>query len=96
MEKMEEEISEIKGDVKVIRQKIDTLLTFSTDHETRLRVQEHSQCPFHEKVEDRLDKQDIRNAITTTKLAMIGGVCSFSGALVAIFFNKIIAGFLLL
>jgi hypothetical protein len=65
MEKMEEEISEIKSDVKVIRQNIDTLLSFSTDHEARLRVQEQSQCPFHEKVEDRLDKQDVNNAITS-------------------------------
>jgi hypothetical protein len=95
MEKMEEEISEIKSDVKVIRQNIDTLLSFSTDHEARLRVQEQSQCPFHEKVEDRLDKQDVNNAITTTKLAIIGTACSFGGAFVAIFF-KVVAGFFLL
>lgn len=95
MEKMEKEISEIKGDIKVIGQKLDTLLSFSADHETRIRIQEQSQCPFHEKVEDRLDKQDVRSAITTTKLAVIGAVCSFGGALLAIFF-KVVAEFFLL
>ena len=95
MDKMEEEISEIKEDVKVIGVKLDTLLSFSRDHEARIRVQEQSQCPFHEKVEDRLDKQDVNNAITTTKLAVIGGICSLGGALIAIFFKVVTSFFLL-
>ena len=94
MEKMEEEISEINGDVKVINEKLDTLLSFNQDQESRIRLLEHSQCPFHQKIEERVDALDINTAISNTKLKIIIGISSSIGAglviLVSLLLEKII------
>ena len=80
MEKMEKEISEIKSDVKVINEKLDTLLSFNRDQETRIRSLEHKTCPYHQTIETRLDNLDVDSAVSNTKIAFIAAVSSFLGA----------------
>lgn len=94
MEKMEEEISEIKSDVKVINQKLDTLLAFNHDHEIRMRTLEQKTCPFHQNIEERLDDLGVDSAVSKTHIAFIAGISSFLGAGLIAFF-AIIGNFLM-
>lgn len=77
---LEEKITSMQGDLKVIDQKLDTLIDFNKDHELRVRALEQRTCPFHQTVEKRLDNLDINSAVSNTKIMIIVGVGSFLGA----------------
>lgn len=71
MNEIEEKISEMSGDIKVIDQKLNTFLPYIHDQELRLRALEQHNCPFHQEVEKRMDKLSVDSAISSTKVAFI-------------------------